>query len=134
MAPKRPELTIPLLQALDESSDYDPLTPEQQAQMPSKEELDAGLKRTLAFMKAARAARRLQSPETLRTSREADRAKLKANTVRRSRQENLSLIASLMARLPAGTPVHAFHRDYEHDSDSSLDQIVAELEYLTAPK
>ena len=136
MSPVHPH-PVSLLEALRAIDDHAPTTDADLASLPPRAVMAKEKSRLLALIDPAlAAARETSGPEALEAKRpayEESVRRLQARVVKRSRSENLALIAQLMARSPAGAQL-AYRKKFTNAAEEELDLLVAELQALEDPE
>jgi hypothetical protein len=124
---------LDLLERVDRLADSVPTGQHEAEELLAEAGIDATkeLTRALAVVAQAKAQAVATRFANARRERLATAAGLKvASRPRRTRAENLGLIAALAARFSAGRELVVQHRDFESAPDEDVDSLAAELELL----
>ncbi len=124
---------LELLERIDRLGDSVPQEAADVDQMLADAGINAAeeLKRSMGLLARAKAQAVAARFAAARQERIATTTTLQAPArARRTRSENLSLIALVAARLPAGRELVVQHRGFESAPDEDVDSLAAELELL----
>ena len=133
--PSKRQHPVDLLARLHLLEHQIPLTPEERAAMlPPSDVIAASLKSVMQKVEDQQAREAEARVATQRAARDAAVQKIRASTQRRSRDENLALIATLRNRSPAHAQRVALFREFTSAPDEDLDLLVAALQALPERK
>ena len=133
--PSKRKRPVDLLARLHTLEAQLPLTPEERAAMlPPPEVIAASLKSVMQKVEDQQAREAEARMAARRAGRDAAVQKIRESTQRRSRAENLALIAALRNRSPAHAQRVALFRDFKSAPDEDLDLLVAALQALPDAK